>query len=417
MYLGIDLGTSAVKIVLVDDAQRVMASESRPLDGPRRRIQAIASRTRRSGSKRRSRRWTRLKAITRASWRRSRASDCPARCTARRCSTRATSRCGPAFSGTTDAPLRNVVDPGASAGPPCGRRRATRRCRDSPRRSCSGSRAHEPEIFAATKLVLQPKAYLRLVLTRRGDRGRLGRIGFAVARCCAPGLVGRGARSDRPVARCRCRVWSRAARRRHAAQRAGAALGHDRTADDRGRCRRQSGGSRRHRRDQARRSVRVARNLRRIAGADRERIAANPDRAVVHTFCHAVPDMWIQAGAILSAASCLAWIARLFGTTEAELLAPLGVAPAGAVAGELPAVSRGRTDTARRSRRARHARWSQPRAPIATRSCRRCSKASPSRLRIAGTRSRRPALAIDGSGCHRRRLAVAVLALRCWQTC
>ena len=31
MYLGIDLGTSAVKTVLVDGAQRVIASESRPL--------------------------------------------------------------------------------------------------------------------------------------------------------------------------------------------------------------------------------------------------------------------------------------------------------------------------------------------------------------------------------------------------
>ncbi|MGY4344464.1 sugar (pentulose or hexulose) kinase [Bradyrhizobium sp. GM7.3] len=31
MYLGIDLGTSAVKIVLVDDAQRVVASRSRSL--------------------------------------------------------------------------------------------------------------------------------------------------------------------------------------------------------------------------------------------------------------------------------------------------------------------------------------------------------------------------------------------------
>jgi xylulokinase len=37
--------------------------------------------------------------------------------------------------------------------------------------------------------------------------------------------------------------------------------------------------------------------------------------------------MWIQAGAILSAASCLAWVARLLGATEAELLAPLGLRP------------------------------------------------------------------------------------------
>ena len=32
MYLGIDLGTSAVKTVLVDDTQRVIATRSRSLD-------------------------------------------------------------------------------------------------------------------------------------------------------------------------------------------------------------------------------------------------------------------------------------------------------------------------------------------------------------------------------------------------
>ncbi|MFL6836803.1 MAG: FGGY-family carbohydrate kinase, partial [Bradyrhizobium sp.] len=60
--------------------------------------------------------------------------------------------------------------------------------------------------------------------------------------------------------------------------------------------------------------------------APTDTIAADPDRAV-HTFCHAIPAMWIQAGAILSAASCLAWIARLFGAAEAEMLAPLGSRP------------------------------------------------------------------------------------------
>jgi len=55
-------------------------------------------------------------------------------------------------------------------------------------------------------------------------------------------------------------------------------------------------------------------------------IAANPERAV-HTFCHAIPGMWIQAGAILSAASSLAWIARLLGASEADLLVPLGLRP------------------------------------------------------------------------------------------
>jgi xylulokinase len=37
--------------------------------------------------------------------------------------------------------------------------------------------------------------------------------------------------------------------------------------------------------------------------------------------------MWLEAGAILSAASCLAWIARLFGASEADLLEPLGLRP------------------------------------------------------------------------------------------
>ncbi|MDU6749990.1 MAG: FGGY-family carbohydrate kinase, partial [Bradyrhizobium sp.] len=45
-------------------------------------------------------------------------------------------------------------------------------------------------------------------------------------------------------------------------------------------------------------------------------------------FCHAVPALWLQAGAMLSAASCLAWIARLLGASEADLLAPLGACPA-----------------------------------------------------------------------------------------
>jgi xylulokinase len=55
-------------------------------------------------------------------------------------------------------------------------------------------------------------------------------------------------------------------------------------------------------------------------------IAANPERAV-HTFCHAIPAMWMQAGAILSAASCLAWLARLLKVSEADLLEPLGLHP------------------------------------------------------------------------------------------
>ncbi|MGL5838196.1 MAG: xylulokinase [Sphingorhabdus sp.] len=43
--------------------------------------------------------------------------------------------------------------------------------------------------------------------------------------------------------------------------------------------------------------------------------APNPARAV-HSFCHALPNRWHQMAVILSAASCLDWVARLVGATD-----------------------------------------------------------------------------------------------------
>jgi xylulokinase len=43
--------------------------------------------------------------------------------------------------------------------------------------------------------------------------------------------------------------------------------------------------------------------------------APNTDRAV-HAFCHAVPDRWHQMAVVLSAASCLDWVARLTGFAD-----------------------------------------------------------------------------------------------------
>ena len=54
--------------------------------------------------------------------------------------------------------------------------------------------------------------------------------------------------------------------------------------------------------------------------------APNPASAV-HAFCHAVPDLWHQMGVILSAASCLGWHAGVTGMSEADLLAELGPRP------------------------------------------------------------------------------------------
>ena len=49
---------------------------------------------------------------------------------------------------------------------------------------------------------------------------------------------------------------------------------------------------------------------------------ANPENTV-HAFCHALPDRWHQMGVTLSAANSLAWLANLMGKSISELLASL----------------------------------------------------------------------------------------------
>ncbi|MGR3492243.1 MAG: xylulokinase [Shimia sp.] len=48
-----------------------------------------------------------------------------------------------------------------------------------------------------------------------------------------------------------------------------------------------------------------------------------PETAV-HTFCHAVPGRWHQMGVILACADAVSWAARLVGQTPEEFTAPLG---------------------------------------------------------------------------------------------
>lgn len=48
----------------------------------------------------------------------------------------------------------------------------------------------------------------------------------------------------------------------------------------------------------------------------------NPESAV-HAFCHAIPDKWHQMGVMLTAASALSWLAKLLGSNEIDLLAEL----------------------------------------------------------------------------------------------
>lgn len=66
-------------------------------------------------------------------------------------------------------------------------------------------------------------------------------------------------------------------------------------------------------------------------------------QAAVHAFCHALPDTWHQMGVTLSAAASLAWWAGITGRSEAELLAELGVPRAPSPALFLPYLGGERT--------------------------------------------------------------------------
>jgi xylulokinase len=55
---------------------------------------------------------------------------------------------------------------------------------------------------------------------------------------------------------------------------------------------------------------------------------ANPAGAV-HAFCHAVPGTWHQMGVSLSAAGSLDWLSRVLDKSAGDLVAPLGETPEG----------------------------------------------------------------------------------------
>jgi len=57
--------------------------------------------------------------------------------------------------------------------------------------------------------------------------------------------------------------------------------------------------------------------------AARDSFAPMPASAV-HTFCHAVPDTWYQMGVILAATDSLNWLSRLLASEAGELTAALG---------------------------------------------------------------------------------------------
>ncbi|MBB4362605.1 xylulokinase [Bradyrhizobium sp. CIR18] len=323
MYLGIDLGTSAVKTVLVDGAQRVIASESRPL--------TITSPQ--SGySEQDPAQWIEATFATLDALKVSHGRELAA--------VEGIGLSGQMHGATLlDASLRPLR--------PCilwNDGRAAAECRVLEQRwpalrAVTGNKAmpgftapkllwiarHEPEGFAATKLVLLPKAYLRLVLSGEAIEdvsdasGSLwldaARRDWSDAALAATGLsrehMPRLVEGCAPATTLRSELARRWGMTRPPVIAGGAG---DNPAGAVGIGAIEPG------------TAFISLGTSGALLAPTNRVAANPNR-VVHTFCHAIPGMWIQAGAILSAASCLAWAARVFGVSEAELLAPLGSRP------------------------------------------------------------------------------------------
>jgi xylulokinase len=323
MYLGIDLGTSAVKTILVDDAQRVVASRSHALTVD----------------------------VPRPGW----AEQDPAAWIAAVFATLDALKAdypremdgvaGIGLSGQMHGPV--LLDAELKPLRPCilwNDGRAAAECivleqRWPALRAVTGNKAmpgfaapklvwvaaHEPEIFAATRLVLLPKAYVRLVLSGEAiedvsdasgslwldvvkrDWSDDGLAATGVSRAQMPRLV----EGCAPAGRLRRELAERWGMARSPLIAGGAG---DNPAGAVGIGAIRPGAS----------FITLGTSGAVLTATDTVR--ANPDRAV-HTFCHAIPGMWLQAGAMLSAASCLAWIARLLGTSEAELLAPLGARP------------------------------------------------------------------------------------------
>jgi len=182
-------------------------------------------------------------------------------------------------------------------------------------------RDHEPEIFRATRTVLLPKAWVRLMLcgdkiedmsdaagtlwldvaARRWSPGALAACGLDER--SMPALVEGTAQAGR-LQPALAQRWGMA----HPPVIAGSAG--DNAAGAVGLGAVQAG------------QAFVSLGTSGVVWATTDRFRPNPADAV-HAFCHTIPDTWHQMGVTLSAAASLAWWSRIAGRPEAELIAEL----------------------------------------------------------------------------------------------
>lgn len=320
MFLGLDLGTSSLKAILVDGEERVVGSASAPLD---------VSRPRAGWSEQHPRDWwaATLDAIDALR------AQHPAQLAAVQ---------GIGLSGQMHGAV--LLDRADVVLRPCilwNDARSQAECRELTRRfpdleAVTGNLAmpgftapklmwvarHEPEIFARTARVLLPKAWLRLAITGEAIEemsdasGTLwldvGRRAWSEAALAATGLgidaMPRLVEGNAPAGRLRPELAARWGMARPPLFAGGAGdnaagavgLGAVRPGD-----------------------AFVSLGTSGVLWATTDSFRPHT-RGAVHAFCHALPGLWHQMGVTLSAASSLAWWAGITGRPEVELLAELG---------------------------------------------------------------------------------------------
>ena len=320
MYLGIDIGTSSVKTVLVDDAQTVVASASEPL---------AVSRPHPGWSEQNPRDWWQANERTIDALAASRPVEVAA-------------VTGIGLSGQMHgATLLDAADEALRPAILWNDGRSARECVEL-EEACPASRTitgniampgftapklawlrkHEPEIFSRIAKVLLPKDYVRLRLTgahvsdMSDSSGTLwldvGKRYWSDAMLAATGLdqsqmpdLVEGTEPSgvlRDELRARWGMAKAPVVAGGAGDNAASACGMGTLAPGRAFASLGTSG---------------------VLFVSNARFSPNTEGAV-HAFCHAVPDTWHQMGVILSAADSLNWLAGLLSRDPAELTAALG---------------------------------------------------------------------------------------------
>jgi xylulokinase len=202
-------------------------------------------------------------------------------------------------------------------------------------------RRHEPDVFARVRTVLLPKAYIRYRLTGEmieemsdasgtlwldvgaRDWSDAALAATGLTRAAMPRLVEGNAAAGRldPALAARWHMARRPLLAGGAGDNAAGAVGLSATRPG---------------------DAFVSLGTSGVLFATTDRFRPYP-QAAVHAFCHALPGLWHQMGVTLSAAASLAWWAGVIGRPEADLLAEIGVPTAPSPALFLPYLGGERT--------------------------------------------------------------------------